>query len=212
VPFRGERFRLKIAFTACFFRVDTRATLPYDGGALARLHDDKILACLVSVGGCFGLGFGKILSGMVKGTEMGSDSNERVVKIILPNMVGYERIAMASLASFARMFDFSPDRIEDLKTIVAEAAINAMQHGNKGRPDAVVTVAINFKDGAIQILVTDEGNGIKEMFPKPDIDRIINELDPPIGFGIFLIRELVDEVEFNLDTDKGHCLRMVVKK
>ncbi len=87
-----------------------------------------------------------------------------------------------------------------------------MQHGNKGRPDAVVTVDINFKDDAIQILVTDEGNGIKELLPKPDIDRIINELDPPIGFGVFLIKELADEVEFNLDTDKGHCLRMVVKK
>ncbi len=127
-------------------------------------------------------------------------------------MVGYERIAMASLASYARMFDFSPERIEDLKTIVAEAAINAMQHGNKGRPDAVVTVDLNFKDDAIQIMVTDEGNGIQELLPKPDIDRILAELDPPIGFGVFLIQELADEVEFNLDTDKGHCLRMVVKK
>ena len=143
---------------------------------------------------------------------MGSNLNARVVKIILPNMVGYERIAMASLASYARMFDFSPDRIEDLKTIVAEAAINAMQHGNKGRPDAVVTVDLNFKDDAIQIMVTDEGNGIEELLPKPDIDRILAELDPPIGFGVFLIQQLADEVEFNLDTDKGHCLRMVVKK
>ena len=127
-------------------------------------------------------------------------------------MIGYERIARASLASFARMFDYSPERIEDLKTVVAEAAINAMQHGNRGRPDAVVTIHINFKEDAIQILVMDEGDGIKEVFSKPNIDRIINELDPPIGFGVFLIRELADEVEFNLDTNKGHCLRMVVKK
>ena len=143
---------------------------------------------------------------------MGSNVNEQIVKVILPNIIGYERIAMASSASFASMFGFTPKRIEDLKTVVSEAAINAMQHGNKGRPDAVVTVDIDFKDDAIQILVTDEGNGIKESLPKPDIDRIINELDPPIGFGVFLIEELADEVEFNLDTDKGHCLRMVVKK
>jgi serine/threonine-protein kinase RsbW len=143
---------------------------------------------------------------------MGSNLNERVVKIILPNMVGYERIAMASLASFARMFDFSPERIEDLKTIVAEAAINAMQHGNKGRSDALVTIATSFKDDAIQISVIDEGDGVKKILPKPDIDRIIEELDPPIGFGVFLIKELADEVEFNSDSDKGHCLKMVVKK
>ena len=127
-------------------------------------------------------------------------------------MVGYERIAMASSASFARMLDFSPDRIEDLKTIVAEAAINAMQHGNKGRPDALVTIAMSFKADTLQISVIDEGDGIKENLPKPNIDRIIEELDPPTGFGVFLIQELADEVEFNTDSGKGHCLRMVIKK
>ena len=149
---------------------------------------------------------------MIEGRKMSSNLNERIVKVILPNMLGYERIAMASLASFARMFDYPPERIEDLKTIVSEAAINAMQHGNKGRPDAVVTIHINFKKDAIQILVMDEGDGIKEVLHKPNIERIINELDPPIGFGVFLIQELADEVEFNIDTNKGHCLKMVVKK
>ena len=149
---------------------------------------------------------------MIERRKMGLNLNERIVKVILPNMLGYERIAMASLASFAKMYDYPPKRIEDLKTVVSEAAINAMQHGNRGRPDAVVTIHIKFKEGAIQILVMDEGDGIKEVLPKPNIERIINELDPPIGFGVFLIQELTDEVEFQIDTNKGHCLRMVVKK
>ena len=50
------------------------------------------------------------------------------------------------------------------------------------------------------------------MLPKPDIDRIIEELDPPIGFGLYLIKELADEVDFNIETGKGHSLRMIVKK
>jgi serine/threonine-protein kinase RsbW len=152
------------------------------------------------------------LSGFFEEKKMGSNLNEHSVKVILPNQIGYERIAMASSASLARMFDFPPQRIEDLKTVVSEAAINAMQHGNKGRPDALVTVDFEYKEDAIYIQVTDEGGGVKELLPKPDIDRIIEELDPPIGFGVFLIQELADEVEFNLDKDKGHCLKMVVKK
>ena len=143
---------------------------------------------------------------------MTADLNEQIVKVILPNMIGYERIAMASSASFAKMFGFPPERIEDMKTIVAEAAINAMQHGNKGRPDAEVTIVIKFKDDAIRILVMDEGDGIKEILPKPNIDRIMNNLEPPIGFGVFLIQQLADEVEFNIDTVKGHCMEMVIKK
>ena len=138
--------------------------------------------------------------------------NKRMVKIILPNILGHERIAMASSASFAKMHGFSSARIEDLKTIVAEAAINAMQHGNKGREDAEVVVTICFIDNAIHIRVSDQGDGIEGVLPKPDIERIMNDLDPPIGFGVFLIQELADEVEFNLDSDAGHSLNMVVRK
>ena len=143
---------------------------------------------------------------------MATSLNERVVKLILPSMIGYERIAMSSLASFAAMYDFPSERVEDLKTVVAEAAINAMQHGNKWRPDAEVRIGFHFFNDAIQILVTDEGEGIKELVPQPDIERIMKKLDPPVGFGIFLIRKLADEVEFNADTENGHCMKMVIKK
>jgi serine/threonine-protein kinase RsbW len=126
--------------------------------------------------------------------------------------VGYERIAMASSASLAKMFGFSSARIEDLKTIVAEAATNAMQHGNKGCTDSEITVTIRFKDNAIHVAVTDQGDGFTEIFPTPDIDHIMSNPDSPVGFGVFLIQKLADEVEFNTETESGHCVYMVVKK
>ena len=143
---------------------------------------------------------------------MAANLNNRTVELILPNATGHERIAMASLASFAKMHGFSLARIEDLKTVVAEAAINAMQHGNKGRPDAVVSIVFHYGDDAIHIRVADQGNGIKEVLPQPDIERIVKEIDPPVGFGIYLIRQLADEVEFNTDVASGHCLKMVIRK
>lgn len=143
---------------------------------------------------------------------MATNLNAPMIKIVLPNMIGYERIAMASVVSFARLHGFPADRIEDLKTVVSEAAINAMQHGNRGRPDAEVNIDFTYREEAIQVAVMDEGDGIKNTPPKPDIDRIMNNLDPPIGFGVYLIRELADEVEFNIETDRGHGLRMVIRK
>jgi serine/threonine-protein kinase RsbW len=138
--------------------------------------------------------------------------NNRTVKLILPNAIGHERIAMASLASFAKMHGYSLARIEDLKTVVAEAAINAMQHGNKDRPDAVVNIEFHYGDDAIHILVADRGEGIKEDMPQPDIERIMRGIDRPVGFGIYLIRQLADDVEFNTDIASGHCLKMVIRK
>lgn len=136
--------------------------------------------------------------------------NDRAVTIILSNEFGYERIAMACSASFARMLGCSPERIEDLKTVVAEAALNAMEHGNKGRADARVIVYMDYRDGVINVSVIDEGDGIKELPPDPNTERIIDELDPPTGFGVFLINQLADKVEFNQITDEGHAVKMAI--
>ena len=143
---------------------------------------------------------------------MAINLNTHKIKVALPNTLGYERIAMASVASFARLHGFAAERIEDLKTVVSEAAINAMQHGNRGRPETEVKITFTYQDDTIQVAVMDEGDGIKSTPAKPDIDRIMNNLDPPIGFGVYLIKQLADEVEFNIKTEGGHGLRMVIRK
>ena len=99
--------------------------------------------------------------------------NDRTIEVNLANQLGYERIAMACSASFARMMGLSPERIEDLKTMVSEAAINAMEHGNKGRPDARVTVSLNCQDNTINVTVSDEGDGIGSATLKKS-SRILN--------------------------------------
>ena len=137
--------------------------------------------------------------------------NRQNIEISLPSQIGYERIAMASAESYAKMLGLSPERIEDLKTIVAEAAINAMQHGNKERPDARVKVSMMVKENAIQVTVTDQGKGFGAFLPDPDIERIVNEQDPPVGFGTFLIRQLADQVEINKTADGANFVRMTIK-
>ncbi|MDH3829015.1 MAG: ATP-binding protein [Desulfobacterales bacterium] len=137
--------------------------------------------------------------------------NKQNIEISLPSQVGYERVAMASAESYAKMLGLAPERIEDLKTIVAEAAINAMQHGNKERPDARVTVSMTFKDNAIQVTVMDQGEGFKGFLPDPNIERIVNEQDPPVGFGTFLIRQLADQVEIDKTADGANFVRMTIK-
>jgi serine/threonine-protein kinase RsbW len=136
--------------------------------------------------------------------------NPHAVEVTLCNQLGYERIAMECSASFAKIFGCPADRIEDLKTVVAEAALNAMEHGNQGRANARVTIFMDFKDDIINVAVIDEGNGIREFPPKPDITRIIDNMDPPNGFGLFLIKQLTDQVEFARRTDGGHVVKMAI--
>jgi serine/threonine-protein kinase RsbW len=133
------------------------------------------------------------------------------VELTLPNELGYERIAMACSASLAKMYGCPEDRIEDLKTVVAEAAINAMQHGNRGRPDSRVTVKIEVAEGTIHVAVMDEGEGLREEVADPDIERVIEENAPAVGFGLFLMRNLADRIEFERLSAGGHRVRMAVR-
>ena len=102
----------------------------------------------------------------------------QTIELTLPNTLGYEKIAMGCSATFAKNVGLKQDRIEDLKTAVAEACINAMLHGNKDLPDARVTVIMDFKDGAISVDVIDKGKGIPTLPKDPDIDKVISGLEP----------------------------------
>lgn len=140
--------------------------------------------------------------------------DEQSIEISIPNKLGHERIAMACSASFAKIVGFRPERIEDLKTAVAEACINAMEHGNKNDPNARVVITMQYNDHIFSVSVMDQGKGIdnsNNTYEEPDIELKIQQLQTPRGLGIFLIKQLVDEVEFNQTTEEGHMVRMVFK-
>ncbi len=137
--------------------------------------------------------------------------DDQTLEVNLPNKVGFERIAMDCSASLAKIVGFVQERIDDLKTAVAEACLNAMEHGNKWRPDARVIVTMKFDDHTFSVSVMDEGEGIIDFPEDPDIEKKVEELQPPRGIGMFLIRRLVDQVEFNRLTSQGHILRMVLR-
>jgi len=137
--------------------------------------------------------------------------DDQTIEINLPSKIGYERVAMASSAALARMGGLPPARIEDLKSAVAEACINAMQHGNQWRPEARVVVHLNLSDDRFIISVTDQGGGVPEVPEYPGVVKIIEENASPRGLGVFMIQQLVDEVRFNETADGGHTMIMEMR-
>ena len=137
--------------------------------------------------------------------------DQRTIEINIPSKIGYERIAMESFAAFAQVAGLLPARIEDLKSAMAEACINAMQHGNKWQPEARVIVNMHLKDDRCIISVTDQGDGVPEVPEYPGITKIIEEKAAARGLGVFMIRHLVDEVRFNETADGGHTMIMEIR-
>jgi len=137
---------------------------------------------------------------------MNTDKN---IELHIPSVMGYEKIAMECAASMAKKMGFTEDRIEDLKTAVAEACLNAIEHGNKMDTSSKVGITLTAEKSRLQVSVKDEGKGIDEV-PTPSIESKIKGEDKPRGWGIFLIKSLVNEVTFEPRPEGGNVTKMVI--
>ena len=138
------------------------------------------------------------------------EKNAGVIELNLPSRLGYEKVAMNTAASVAKLMGFGDERIEDLKTAVAEACINAMEHGNK--LDAALSVGVILSVGAdsLEVKVVDTGSGAPATNTAPDIDKKMQGEESPRGMGMFLIQALVDEAEWVSSPLTGSYARMVI--
>lgn len=99
--------------------------------------------------------------------------------------------------SCLRFAGFDETVTEHMTLAIREATANAIQHGNRQDPDKIAEVTFEIGDEAIQIHVRDQGEGF-------DPDALPDPLAPEnilrgTGRGIFLMRQLMDEVEFAFD-------------
>ena len=141
-----------------------------------------------------------------------SDPKPTRVEVRLPSRLGYEKVAMSTAASVAKLVGLAPERIEDLKTAVAEACINAIEHGNRLNENLSVGVILSAESGALEVKVLDDGKGSTARPRKPDIDRKMHGEEPPRGMGMFLMQSLVDEAEWVPGVDGASSyVRLVIR-
>ncbi|HEX4286757.1 MAG TPA: ATP-binding protein [Terracidiphilus sp.] len=134
------------------------------------------------------------------------------VEVRLPSRLGFEKVAMSTAAAVAKLMGFKEDRVEDLKTAVAEACINAIEHGNLLNEGLSVGVVLSTAENSLEVKVIDDGKGLKKMPIKPDIDRKIHGEEDPRGMGMFLIQALVDEAEWVKGTNgTSSYVRLVIR-
>lgn len=138
-------------------------------------------------------------------------SAHKVIELKLPSELGYEKIAIASASSVAKKMGFSEDRIEDLKTAVGEACINAIEHGNRGQKEARVIVIFREEPEQLEVSVKDQGKGINPLTVRqPSLEKKMGSEGDRRGWGVFLIKSLTDEVEFNSSSSGGE-VRMIIR-
>jgi anti-sigma regulatory factor (Ser/Thr protein kinase) len=142
-------------------------------------------------------------------TQVARSTPRRLDAFTLASEPGNERLALARVAGTVQGLGLSEARLERLKTAVAEATMNAIEHGNGNRPEIPVEVEVTQKGDEIVVAISDQGGenagagdgdgtgpGDQE---EPDLVRKLDGEQSPRGWGLFLIRNMVDAMHVTTD-------------
>jgi serine/threonine-protein kinase RsbW len=120
----------------------------------------------------------------------------------LPSEPGNERLALARVAECVADLGLPAPRLEKLKTAVAEATMNAIEHGNHNRADIPVEVEVTQSGDEITVAISDQGGDASAGLPASEEPDLVKKLDgdqSPRGWGLFLIRNMVDAMDVTTD-------------
>jgi len=136
-------------------------------------------------------------------TSIAQPAPRRLDAFALASEPGNERLAISRVAETASSAGISAGQLERLKTAVAEATMNAIEHGNKNQAEIPVGVEIIQTGDEITVAISDQG-GAPAQDPAPDAEEpdLVKKLagaQRPRGWGLFLIRNMVDAMEVTTD-------------
>lgn len=137
-----------------------------------------------------------------------------VQSYLVPSAPGNERLAMSYVAEAVKPFHLPERRLDQLGTAVAEATMNAMEHGNHYNPEMPVTLQVRSSDQAIAVCISDKGGTSQlpapEEYEAPNIEAKLAELQSPRGWGLFLIQNMVDEMHV-LSDEENHTIELILR-
>jgi len=126
----------------------------------------------------------------------------RLDTFTLASEPGNERLALARVAGTVKDLGLPDKQLERLKTAVAEATMNAIEHGNGNRPELPVEIEVTQHGNEVVVAITDQGGEAhpSETSPEePDLARKLEGGQSPRGWGLFLIRNMVDAMDVTTD-------------
>lgn len=143
--------------------------------------------------------------------DEGPASSRPLLAFRVPSQEGVEREAMERVVEAARAAGIGSAKLRKLATVVAEAVMNAAEHGNHFDPERSVEVRLHDRGEALAVEVFDESPWKHGDLVAPDIEAKMAGSQSPRGWGRFLITKLADGVEDDV-VEGRHVLRLRLAK
>lgn len=133
----------------------------------------------------------------------------------IASVPGNEQQAMEEVGNAVLPLHLPLERLDNLKTAVAEAVMNAMEHGNHYQPDSMVYLQVLTTEKVVTVRIGEQGQrhttwkSAQDISAgQPDIFAKLAGQQSVRGWGLFLIQNLVDEVRTH--EDEHHTIELLL--
>jgi hypothetical protein len=107
---------------------------------------------------------GSIVTAPRRVEQKGRNGTWRVLaKLSVSSEPGNERIAMERVAEVVKEIGLSEQRLERLKTAVAEATMNAIEHGNRRLPEVPVVIEVLSSGADLSVRINDQAGRVADV-------------------------------------------------
>ena len=139
-----------------------------------------------------------------------SGARRTLAELSVPSEPGNERRAMEEVAGAVMELGLPQRTLERLKTAVAEATMNSMEHGNHYHAELPVLIEVSASEADLSVKITDEGSGPPAFDTEtPDLEAKLEGVQTPRGWGLFLIKSMVDEMKVTGD-EHHHTVELIL--
>jgi serine/threonine-protein kinase RsbW len=112
------------------------------------------------------------------------------------------------ISGAARECGFGEEDISKIALAVDEACTNIIKHAYKYDPNESITVTVSTRNGAFEVAIRDSGRDFHpETISTPDMREYLEHYRRG-GLGVYLMRSLMDKVEYDIRPGVANIVRL----
>jgi serine/threonine-protein kinase RsbW len=125
--------------------------------------------------------------------------------LTIPSSTRFLEDVRQFVESHASEAEFPEDVVEQLKMAVDEACANVIEHAYQGEDEHPIDIAVIVQPDRFTVRIRDEGVGFNpKSYSEPDLLQFAHARRSG-GFGVHIIRKLMDQVEYRKRGSKNEC-------
>jgi serine/threonine-protein kinase RsbW len=113
------------------------------------------------------------------------------------------------VTDYAKQAGLNETQVYAVQLAVDEASTNIIEHGYGQECPSRIDITCDVQEDGLKVVIYDDAEPFNpETVSEPEINVPLDEIKPR-GLGIFLMRQMMDEVNYQSSSDTGNTLTMV---